>query len=142
MPLPGSSTSHLCDLLSEVTVLNITYAPGALIGAYCTPNQRRNIGHHGTTALQEIVKAEIYRTKGIYKLPRQFQDRLATSRAKELNGLLENGTFQRVNISTVTSQTRVLESRFLDEIKKPGLGVLLKSKRVAQNYADEDAWAI
>jgi hypothetical protein len=59
------------------------------------------------------------------------------SRHKEINGLLEKGVFQLVNITTVPHGTRIFNSRFVDEIKNKGTDhAFEKSRLVVQAYND------
>jgi hypothetical protein len=61
------------------------------------------------------------------------------SRHKEINGLLEKGVFQLVNITTVPHGTRIFNSRFVDEIKNKGTDhAFEKSRLVVQAYNDHE----
>lgn len=51
--------------------------------------------------------------------------------------LISNETFHPVSSSTVPYGTRVFGSRLVDELKRVDAGVLIKSRLVVQNYADE-----
>lgn len=57
----------------------------------------------------------------------------------ELNRLLKNGTFKPIHAFNVPKSSRILNARFVDEIKKAGKGLRKKSRFVAQNYADGGA---
>jgi hypothetical protein len=61
------------------------------------------------------------------------------SRRKELNGLLENGVFEVVNIKDVPDGIRIFNSRFVDEVKNPGTDKAFeKSRLVVQAYRDTE----
>lgn len=61
------------------------------------------------------------------------------SRRKEINGLLEKGTFEVVPISEIPPGIRVFNSRFVDEIKNIGTAAAFeKSRLVVQAYNDHD----
>jgi hypothetical protein len=63
----------------------------------------------------------------------------ADSRQKEINGLLEKGVFQLVNIATVPQGTRIFNSRFVDHIKNKGTDQAFeKSRLVIQAYNDQE----
>lgn len=57
----------------------------------------------------------------------------------ELRGLLDDWTFEQVNLRTIPESTKIFNSRFIDEPKKAGKGLRLKSCLIAQNYFDEVA---
>jgi hypothetical protein len=60
------------------------------------------------------------------------------SRRKELNGLLEKGVFETVDISTVPLGARIFNSQFVDEIKNPGTDKAFEKLRlVVQAYNDQ-----
>ena len=91
-------------------------------------------------------------TERVRRLPARFQQHLADisvflqdeaspsfedSRRKELNGLLEKGVFEVVNISDIPLGVRIFNSRFVDEIKNPGTDKAFeKSRLVVQAYYD------
>lgn len=61
----------------------------------------------------------------------------ADSRRKEINGLLEKGVFQVVNIIDVPYGIRIFNSRFVDELKNAGTDKAFeKSRLVVQAYND------
>ena len=61
------------------------------------------------------------------------------SRTKEINGLLEKGVFEIVDISTVPEGTCVFNSRFVDEIKNKGTDQAFeKSHLVVQAYNNQE----
>ena len=65
------------------------------------------------------------------------QSPFAASRRKELNGLLESGVFEVVDITDIPHGIRVFNSRFVDEIKNPGTDKAFeKSRLVVQAYKD------
>jgi hypothetical protein len=67
------------------------------------------------------------------------QSPFTASRHKELNGLLENGVFEVVDIKDVPDGTRIFNSRFVDEIKNPGTDKAFeKSRLVIQAYKDTE----
>lgn len=66
----------------------------------------------------------------------------ASSRSKELNGLLSNGTFEPTPRDQVPEGTRIFGSRFIDQLKKIEDGRIKKSRLVAQNYSDAKATEI
>jgi hypothetical protein len=58
-------------------------------------------------------------------------------RQKELNGLLERGVFEVVDLADVPPGTCIFYSRFVDEIKNPGTDKAFeKSRLVVQAYRD------
>ena len=60
------------------------------------------------------------------------------SRQKELNGLLEKGVFEVVNMADVPQGLRIFNSRFVDEIKHPGTDKAFeKSRLVVQAYHNQ-----
>ena len=60
------------------------------------------------------------------------------SRKKEINGLFEKGCFEIVSISDVLHETRIFNSRFVDEIKNIGtVDAYEKSRLVMQAYNDD-----
>jgi hypothetical protein len=60
------------------------------------------------------------------------------SRRKEINGLLEKGVFETVNISDVPEGVRIFNSRFVDEVKNAGTDKAFeKSRLVVQAYNDQ-----
>jgi hypothetical protein len=62
-----------------------------------------------------------------------------TSRRKELNGLLESGVFEVVNITDIPQGIRIFNSRFVNEIKNPGTtSAFEKSRLVVQAYKDTE----
>jgi hypothetical protein len=59
------------------------------------------------------------------------------SRCKELNGLLEKGVFEVVNMADIPQGIRIFNSRFVDEIKHAGTDKAFeKSRLVVQAYYD------
>ena len=59
------------------------------------------------------------------------------SRRSEINGLLEKGVFEPVNIKDVPQGVRIFNSRFVDEIKHLGTNKAFeKSRLVVQAYND------
>jgi hypothetical protein len=61
------------------------------------------------------------------------------SRTKEINGLLEKGVFEIINISAVPKGVRIFGSRFVDELKNPGTEQAFeKSRLVVQAYNDQE----
>jgi hypothetical protein len=63
----------------------------------------------------------------------------AESRQKELNGLLEKGVFEIVDLNDVPEGTRIFNSRFVDEIKDQGTDKAFeKSRLVVQAYKDTE----
>lgn len=67
------------------------------------------------------------------------QSPFLASRRKELNGLLESGVFEVVDITDVPNGIRVFNSRFVDEIKNPGTDKAFeKSRLVVQAYKDAE----
>ena len=69
--------------------------------------------------------------------PNTLYQPFAQSRQKELNGLLEKGVFEIVNIEHVPAGTRIFNSRFVDEIKDQGTASAFeKSRLVVQAYKD------
>lgn len=61
------------------------------------------------------------------------------TRKAELQGLINNGTFETANINDIPPNTRIFGSRFIDDLKKIGRRLKQKSRLVAQNYMDEEA---
>lgn len=59
-------------------------------------------------------------------------------RKDKLEVLLRKGTFKDMRMREVPEGIRVLDSRFIDEIKGAGERILNKSRLIAQNYGDED----
>jgi len=60
------------------------------------------------------------------------------SRRSEINGLLEKGVFEPVNIKDVPQSVRIFNSRFVDEIKHLGTNKAFeKSRLVVQAYNDQ-----
>ena len=60
------------------------------------------------------------------------------SRQKEINGLLEKGVFEVIDITTIPQGKRVFNSRFVDEIKNKGTDLAFeKSRLVVQAYNDD-----
>lgn len=53
--------------------------------------------------------------------------------------MIAKGTLEVIHESNFKSNTSIFGSRFIDELKMVGENVRLKSRLVAQNYADEDA---
>ena len=61
------------------------------------------------------------------------------SRQKEIAGLLEKGVFKVVTTEDIPSNSRIFNSRFVDEIKNPGTDKAYeKSRLVVQAYNDKD----
>ena len=61
------------------------------------------------------------------------------SRQKELNGLLEKGVFEVVNMTDIPQGVRIFNSRFVDEIKNAGTDKAFeKSRLVVQAYNDHE----
>lgn len=61
------------------------------------------------------------------------------SRQKEINGLMEKGVFQVIPISQVPRNTRIFNSRFVDEVKNIGTAAAYeKSRLVVQAYNDHE----
>jgi len=61
----------------------------------------------------------------------------AESRHKEINGLLEKGVFEIINMADIPKGTRIFNSRFVDEIKNKGTDKAFeKSRLVVQAYND------
>lgn len=90
-------------------------------------------------------------TERVRRLPARYQQNTADinifvqstqpsfteSRRKEINGLLEKGTFAVVDISSVPDGARIFNSRFVDEIKNAGTDKAFeKSRLVVQAYND------
>lgn len=69
------------------------------------------------------------------KEERMFQE----PRRAELEGLMNNGTFKVIDEFDVPEGARIFGARFVDEIKRAGVGLRKKSRLVLQNYADEEA---
>ena len=61
------------------------------------------------------------------------------SRQKEIAGLLEKGVFKVVTSADIPSNTRIFNSRFVDEIKHAGTDKAYeKSRLVVQAYNDQE----
>jgi hypothetical protein len=61
----------------------------------------------------------------------------AEPRRKEINGLLEKGVFEIINMSDIPKDVRIFNSRFVDEIKNKGTDKAFeKSRLVVQSYND------
>ena len=68
---------------------------------------------------------------------RNLSNPFGASRHKELNGLLESGVFEVVNIDDIPHGIRIFNSRFVDEIKNKGTDKAFeKSRLVVQAYRD------
>lgn len=61
------------------------------------------------------------------------------SRRKEIEGLLQEGTFEIASRRDLPEGTRVFGSKFIDQLKRAGDAIRKKSRLVAQNYQDADA---
>lgn len=57
----------------------------------------------------------------------------AEPRRAELEGLMENGTFKKVDKADIPNGARVFGARFVDEIKRTGTGLRKKSLLFPQN---------
>lgn len=69
--------------------------------------------------------------------PEPKDTQFATSRQKELTGLLEKGVFEIVKLKDVPPGVRLFNSRFVDEIKNKGTDKAFeKSRLVVQAYND------
>jgi hypothetical protein len=67
-----------------------------------------------------------------------LEPRFTNSRRTEVNGLLEKGVFAVVTEDSVPYNTRIFNSRFVDEIKHPGTDKAFeKSRLVVQAYNDQ-----
>ncbi|KHJ34219.1 hypothetical protein EV44_g3468 [Erysiphe necator] len=66
------------------------------------------------------------------------EDIFASSRQKELRGLLDMNVFEQVPLSSVPQGTRIFDSHFVDEMKMPGTAqVYPKSRLVVQAFKDD-----
>ena len=80
--------------------------------------------------------------QGYVNTPEQTSDttpkpKFEESRQKEIDGLLEKGVFELVNLSDVPKGLRIFNSRFVDKIKHPGTDQAYeKSRLVVQAYND------
>lgn len=61
----------------------------------------------------------------------------AQSRKDEFEGLLRDGKIKPIPESEIEGNPRIFGLRFVDELKKYGVGLRKKSSLVAQNYSDE-----
>lgn len=57
-----------------------------------------------------------------------------TEKRKKLEGLIYNGTFITTVIAKLEKGTRIFETRFIDELKRAEVGLINRSRLVAQNY--------
>lgn len=64
------------------------------------------------------------------------------SRMAELKGLVDDGTFRPVKLTTLKKDQRIFGSRFVDDLKRVGESLKRKSRLVAQNYSDDEATCI
>lgn len=82
-------------------------------------------------------------------LPTRYQDSVylneeskpnfSVSRRKELDGLLERGVFEFINVNDIPTGARIFKSRFVDQIKNAGTAnAFEKSRLVVQAYNDSD----
>ncbi|CCD52037.1 similar to putative integrase [Botrytis cinerea T4] len=60
------------------------------------------------------------------------------SRRKEVNGLMENGVFRLVKLVDVPENTRIFNSRFVDEIKNEGTDKAFPKSRLPTYHAIRD----
>ncbi len=71
--------------------------------------------------------------------PLPAPDPFIESRQKEINGLIEKGVFRFVPISQVPRNTRIFNSRFVNEVKNIGTAAAYeKSRLVVQAYNDHE----
>ena len=90
-----------------------------------------------TTA--ELPTVEAFIADPEIKNPRMFD----ASRLKETNMLMERGVFEIVPESSVPPNTRIFNSRFVDEIKDPGTDKAFeKSRLVIQAYNDPEKYLV
>lgn len=76
---------------------------------------------------------------GQFTAEEHFTGQFAASRQKELTGLLEKGVFETVTLTDVPEGKRLLNSRFVDEIKHVGTSKAFeKSRLVIQAYNDHE----
>jgi hypothetical protein len=69
----------------------------------------------------------------------QDDNQFKTSRQKELTGLLEKGVFEIVRLDDIPEDTRLFNSRFVDEVKNAGTSnAFEKSRLVVQAYNDQE----
>lgn len=87
--------------------------------------------------LNELVRSGGSRRENLSKLPAGMKKRFALPRKAELEGRISNGTFCPVFSFTVRSGTRVFCSRFVNELERADVGVLVEYIFVAPHYADE-----
>ena len=75
----------------------------------------------------------------IMNAPIKNSSQYAASRQKEITGLLKKGVFEVANQKDIPPNTRIFNSRFVDEIKHPGTdNAFEKSRLVIQTYNDEE----
>ncbi|KHJ31985.1 hypothetical protein EV44_g3850 [Erysiphe necator] len=63
----------------------------------------------------------------------------SVSRRKELDGLLERGVFEFINVNDIPTGARIFKSRFVEQVKNAGTAnAFEKSRLVVQAYNDSD----
>ena len=78
---------------------------------------------------------DIFTNKDANAQPSQY----TTSRQKEIAGLLEKGVFKVVTTEDIPSNTRIFNSRFVDEMMNPGTDkAYVKSRLVVKADNDKD----
>lgn len=71
-------------------------------------------------------------------LSRILKPSFAESRRNEINGLQEIGTIKVFSITDIPSNSRIFNSRFVDDIKQPDTNkAFKKSTLVVQRYNDK-----
>ena len=116
------------------------------------PPPKRGPGRPRKTPLKKTILPPVKRGRGrprkhpllatdisIANISIFVQDTLfENSRRSKINGLLEKGVFEPVNIEDVPQGVRIFNSRFVDKIKHPGTNKAFeKSRLVVQAYNDQ-----
>jgi hypothetical protein len=88
--------------------------------------------------LRPVVEILLYRPKAYiqatYETP---EHQFAESRRKEINGLMEKGVFEAIDLKDIPPGVRIFNLRFVDEIKNPRIDKAFKKSRlVVQAYND------
>jgi hypothetical protein len=88
--------------------------------------------------LRPVVEIPPYRPEAYiqatYETP---EHQFAESRRKEINGLMEKGVFEAIDLKDIPPGVRIFNLRFVDEIKNPGTDKAFeKSRLVVQAYND------
>lgn len=92
-----------------------------------------------TTTIENQPEIQYEKEKKKTKAEKNMQKKkYASSLKTEIEGIIQNGTFEPTRIEDVPVGKRIFGSSFIDHLKQAPEGAMKKRRLVVQNYSDHD----